>query len=66
VGQRERSDRQVHHREREDVVRRQLRPAAGLKEVIADDFQGTDAEGQRYGKKQAMEFSFNKDVTSPV
>ena len=30
-------------------------PQPGLKEVFADEFQGTDPDGTRYGKVQAME-----------
>lgn len=29
-------------------------PQPGLKEVFADDFQGTSTSGTRYGKKEAM------------
>lgn len=29
-------------------------PQLGLKDVFADDFQGTSPSGERYGKKQAM------------
>ena len=47
-------DGEVHHCGRGEVGQLSLCPQPDLKDVIADDFQGTSPSGRRYGKDEAI------------